>query len=151
MSGAIAFLAEHGLMLLGGVTALLLAGVAVAGVARRSPVVRQRVCELSVGAGMVWLVLACVPMPRVGFAVRVPEARRAVETREAVGGVEIPEELIVRPRAGVAAVHANRVQPVVAVAVRSEFDVRIWIARALLRGRWRARRGWRWGRWCCGG
>lgn len=66
MSGIVQLLAEHGLMLLGGATALLLAG-AVAALVVRSPVHRQRICELSVLATLAWVGLAAIPLPRVKF------------------------------------------------------------------------------------
>src|SRR3954469_3121119 len=68
VDAAIEFLAVHGAMLVCGVTALLLVvGMAVALCARRSAVLRQRGCEMGVLAALVWLVLACVPVPRGGW------------------------------------------------------------------------------------
>ena len=60
---AVAFLAAHGGLLLIGTTGLLAAG-AVAARLQRSPLHRQRLCELTVAATVVWVVLACVPMRR---------------------------------------------------------------------------------------
>src|SRR5688572_12021883 len=63
MNAVIDFLAEHGPMLLAGVTALL--GAACAAVwATRSPAHRQRLTEAGVCACALWVVLACVPMQR---------------------------------------------------------------------------------------
>ena len=60
---AVAFLTAHGGLMLIGVTALL-GGGAVAARMQRSPLHRQRLCELTVAATVVWVVLACVPMRR---------------------------------------------------------------------------------------
>jgi hypothetical protein len=57
-------LADHGLVLLGGVSAFLAAGV-VAIRLQRSPLHRQRLGELTILCSLVWLVLACVPLPRL--------------------------------------------------------------------------------------
>jgi Zn-dependent protease with chaperone function len=73
--------------------------------AARSVVIRQRVCEAGVVAALVWLVVASVPLPRVGW--KGDRQRREVTVaaaeRPAAGaakGVEIPRELIARPRVG---------------------------------------------------
>jgi hypothetical protein len=70
--------------------------------AARSVVIRQRVCEAGVVAALVWLVVASVPLPRVGWKVQegpreIVTARgpRSVALRD---DVEIPPELIARPR-----------------------------------------------------
>ena len=59
----VGFLADHGGTLLLGATALL-GGGALAARLQRSPVHRQRLGELTVASTMLWLALACVPMPR---------------------------------------------------------------------------------------
>jgi hypothetical protein len=61
------FVAGHGAMLLAGVTALL-AGGAIAARLQRSPLHRQRLGEITAGCTLLWLVLACVPLPRWGLA-----------------------------------------------------------------------------------
>ena len=63
MANVLGFLAEHGLMLLAGVTALLSAG-AIAAAMQRSPIHRQRLGELSILCTLLWLALACIPLPR---------------------------------------------------------------------------------------
>jgi beta-lactamase regulating signal transducer with metallopeptidase domain len=63
MSAPADFLAEHGLMLICGVTALLSAG-AVALAMQRSPAHRQRLGEIVVAAALLWIILACIPLPR---------------------------------------------------------------------------------------
>ena len=73
-----ALLADHGVMLLAGTTAFLGAGV-VAVRLQRSPVHRQRIAELTIACTLAWLILACVPMPRLewnwpGRAQAVPSA-----------------------------------------------------------------------------
>ena len=57
----IQFLATHGLMLLGGSTALMSAG-AVALAAQRSPAHRQRLGELTLLCTLLWSICACVPL-----------------------------------------------------------------------------------------
>jgi beta-lactamase regulating signal transducer with metallopeptidase domain len=57
------FVAEHGAMLLAGVTAMLGAGAAAVRF-QRTPIQRQRLGELTVACTLLWLVLACVPLPR---------------------------------------------------------------------------------------
>src|SRR2546430_17322564 len=104
MSQLSEFFAAHGWMLAWGVTALLVCGALVAAVVR-SVVLRQRVCELCVLGALVWLVLASVPMPRVGWtrdAAREVKSIR-VEQPAAIGIVEIPPEIIAKPRAASAA------------------------------------------------
>lgn len=65
MSGVLLdFLVRNGPMLLTGVTALLLAGCLLAS-ACRSPLHRQRVCELSVLAALAWAIAASLPLPRL--------------------------------------------------------------------------------------
>src|SRR5579862_7962723 len=63
MSGPAEFLADHALLLCGGVSALL-AGGAAATAMQHHPVHRQRLSELIIGCVLVWLILACIPMPR---------------------------------------------------------------------------------------
>ena len=63
MNALVGFLGSHGLMLLAGASALLVAG-ALAASAQRSPIHRQRLGELSLLCTLLWLVLACVPLPR---------------------------------------------------------------------------------------
>jgi len=103
MSAIVQLLAKNGLMLLGGATVLLLAG-ALAAMVVRSPVVRQRICELSLLATGVWVVLACVPLPRVAWEraeikPRFNQGELAVESEAIV----IPPELISKAHAAVVA------------------------------------------------
>src|SRR5205807_1326723 len=58
-----AFVLAHGLMLLAGGSAMLLAG-AVAAWMPRSPLHRQRIGEMTLLCTLVWLLVACVPLPR---------------------------------------------------------------------------------------
>jgi beta-lactamase regulating signal transducer with metallopeptidase domain len=60
---AVDFLAAHGGVLLAGGTALLAGGAAAARL-QRSPVHRQRLCELAIASTVLWLALASVPMRR---------------------------------------------------------------------------------------
>src|SRR4051794_21759699 len=103
MSAITQSLANHGAMLLSGATALLLAGgFAVA--LLRSPVLRQRICELSLVATLAWVVLASIPMPRVGWE-RGDDASNVVSNAP-TGNSEamtIPAELIAKPQAANAA------------------------------------------------
>jgi beta-lactamase regulating signal transducer with metallopeptidase domain len=63
MSTVSDFLGQHGVMLIGGVTALLSAGT-LAVVMQRSPAHRQRLGETVIAATLLWVVLACIPLPR---------------------------------------------------------------------------------------
>jgi hypothetical protein len=60
------FLAEHGGMLLLGTTVLLGAGT-LAMRLQRSPVHRQRLGEITIACTLLWVVLACLPLPRVAL------------------------------------------------------------------------------------
>lgn len=64
MNPAVDFLVEHGPMLLAGTTCLLSCGT-LALAAARQPVHRQRTGELTVVAVLLWLLAACVPLPRL--------------------------------------------------------------------------------------
>src|SRR3989442_263311 len=115
MSGLNAYLAEHGVMLLSGVTALLVTGVFGTAIVR-SPLHRQRICELTVLATVMWIVLACVPLPR--FDLHANRTASASAADDAGSKVEltvadIPVELIAKPQAAIQdsvkiAVHAPR-------------------------------------------
>ena len=59
-------LAAQGVVLLAGVTGFLAAG-AVAVRLQRSPIHRQRLADLTVACTLAWLVLACVPLPRLSL------------------------------------------------------------------------------------
>ncbi len=63
MSVLIQFLVGHSAMFLGGATCLLLVG-AIAVLAVRTPIHRQRMGEMTILAVLVWLILACLPLPR---------------------------------------------------------------------------------------
>lgn len=63
MIWAIQFLGDHGFMLLGGGTAFLSAGT-VALAAQHSPTHRQRLGELTALCTLLWIIAACVPLPR---------------------------------------------------------------------------------------
>jgi hypothetical protein len=69
----VSFLARHGGMLLAGSTLLLALG-GLGTLLHRSPVHRQRVGELTVLAVLLWIVLACVPLPRVAVDALRPAA-----------------------------------------------------------------------------
>jgi beta-lactamase regulating signal transducer with metallopeptidase domain len=92
LTAATGFLAEHGATLLAGTTALLAAGAVGAAAARRSPVHRQRISELAVGAALAWLVLACVPMRRVDWG-GVARVEKNAVAPAALDVTEIPTEL----------------------------------------------------------
>ena len=68
------FVAGHGAMLLAGSTALLAAGT-LAGRLQRSPIHRQRLGEFTVGCTLLWVVLACVPLPRLAPVTGGPRNR----------------------------------------------------------------------------
>ena len=130
MTRVIAFLVEHGPMLVSGTTVLLLLGT-LATVLSRAPLHRQRIAELSVLATLVWLVLACLPLPRATFnranhppianvgAVGVSSGARFTVS-------EIPPELIARPRKTVVAPAMDEMP--------KRADLRPWIAWAFLGG-----------------
>src|SRR5689334_20045080 len=100
MDAVLRFLAENGAMLLAGVTAFLALGCLAAAAACRSPAHRQRICELALLATVGWAVLACIPLPRVGWSTAVTPARSGAVARPApVTVAEIPPELIARPGA----------------------------------------------------
>jgi protein involved in polysaccharide export with SLBB domain len=160
MSEMSGFLWAHGGMLAWGVTLVLGCGALAVGMlgwvmpAARSVVVRQRVCELSVVAGVVWLVVASVPLPRVGW--RAEERPREVagvaapQAVEVTGSVEIPPELIARPRvveearrgeeaargreAEVTPKAEAQVQTPVVAAKRARMDWGLWLARLFVGG-----------------
>jgi hypothetical protein len=67
INAAVDFLVAHGPTILTGGTLLLAAG-ALATVAQRSPATRQRAAEMTILGLVVWLVLACVPLPRHDFS-----------------------------------------------------------------------------------
>src|SRR5687768_14910530 len=87
---AVEFLCANGAMLLGGVTALLLAGC-VGALLCRSPLHRQRVCELSLLASIAWAVVACVPLPRWDWE-RKPVERSAAAPKVLTAPVELRSE-----------------------------------------------------------
>jgi hypothetical protein len=130
MTRVIAFLVEHGAMLATGATVLLLLGT-LATLLARAPLHRQRIGEMSVLATLAWLVLACLPLPRVGFH------RAADRPTQSVGAIgvpseaeltvsEIPAELIARPqKTVVVSPPEDRRKPV---------DLRPWVAWAFLGG-----------------
>ncbi|HZN68608.1 MAG TPA: M56 family metallopeptidase [Tepidisphaeraceae bacterium] len=60
------FLADHGGMLLLGTTVFLGAGT-LAMRLQRSPVHRQRLGEITIACTLLWVVLACLPLPRVAL------------------------------------------------------------------------------------
>jgi beta-lactamase regulating signal transducer with metallopeptidase domain len=101
MSEPIQFLTQHGPMLIMGITALLLVG-AMATAVLRSPVHRLRVCELSVLATLAWVVLACIPLPRLTWHTpNIPHASAIVPPASSSAPsttprVEIPPELIAK-------------------------------------------------------
>jgi hypothetical protein len=168
------FLLAHGWMLACGVSALLVCGALVAALVR-SVVLRQRVCELCVLGAMVWLVLASVPMPRVGWTVEAGgvEPLIRVERSAPVRVVEIPPEIIAKPQAVTAVAAPRSLEIADPVEVKKAIDWRDLSARGFLagalicvgwlmlgrivlwrmiRGRWRRRRGWcGWWRRCRGG
>ena len=90
-------LTEHGLVLCNGVSALLAIGALVILATRRSPIHRQRICELTVAAAMLWSVLVLLPLPRWSSPLSpistVPETvreRRSVATHEPVADATNP-------------------------------------------------------------
>jgi len=104
MTVAARFLADHASMLLLGTTAMLFVAV-LASALCRSPLHRQRAGELGVAATLVWLALACLPMPRVAWPARTllpvsaPSAVTQADVR-VVAPVEISPPLpAVTPRA----------------------------------------------------
>ena len=131
MMRVVAFLVEHGAMLATGATVLLLLGT-LATLLARAPLHRQRIGEMSVLATLVWVVLACLPLPRVGFtrpadrptpnvgAIRVPSEVELTDS-------EIPAELIARPQRPFAAAAFEK-------SARKHVDLRPWVAWAFLGG-----------------
>jgi beta-lactamase regulating signal transducer with metallopeptidase domain len=145
VDAAIQFLSAQGVMLVYGVTALMLAGAAVALCARGSAaVLRQRACEMGVLAALAWLVLACVPLPRMGWG--GPGADGSVDGSISgdarkpltLSALEIPRELIAKPQAGRETVLEYRSllpsQAVAVIAPRTELDWRAGIARVFVVG-----------------
>ena len=63
MTQVLDFVAQHGLMLLGGITALLFAGT-LASAMQRSPAHRQRLGEIVIASTLLWIIAACIPLPR---------------------------------------------------------------------------------------
>lgn len=120
MNALLGFLVEHGLVLVIGTTAVLALGVVVM-TCQRSPVHRQRVGELTVAAWLVWVVLTCVPLPRMSFDVPYSSASTtSIETpaeRIDAATIALPEELI----AATVPVDAQR-QPAIPVAGVIESD-----------------------------
>jgi beta-lactamase regulating signal transducer with metallopeptidase domain len=125
MMQMIAFLVEHGAMLASGASVLLLLGT-VATLSTRAPLHRQRIGEISVVAALVWLVLACLPLPRVALTrptdpvnPRVGAIAVARESQFTIS--EIPAELIARPQKSI-------VTPTFETSYRKSPDVGRWIA-----------------------
>lgn len=77
MKAMLEFLVGHGGMLLIGVSAVLLFGVVLVMV-QRQPIGRQRVAEGTMMVCVVWLILACVPLPRFVFN---PDRKKPAPTR----------------------------------------------------------------------
>ena len=90
MKTILEFLASHGGMLLIGVSAVLLLGVALVMV-QRQPIGRQRIAEGTMGVCLIWLVMACVPLPRLVFDVdqKKPAPTRTLEMYEPAAGDEV--------------------------------------------------------------
>jgi multidrug efflux pump subunit AcrA (membrane-fusion protein) len=66
MNAVLDLIANHAPSLLCGATLILAGGVAV-GLVIRSPAYRQRWAELTVGASLVWIVAAMIPLPRASI------------------------------------------------------------------------------------
>jgi hypothetical protein len=103
MNALVGFVVEHGVVLLTGTTVILALG-AVVMTCQRSPVHRQRVGELTVAAWLAWLVLTCVPLPRVSLdaaPTQIPgtETEAPTVVSEPIGVAEPapPSELLTRP------------------------------------------------------
>lgn len=122
------FLADRGGMLLLGSGGLLALG-SCALLLTRVPIHRQRLCELTLLSTVGWLVLACLPLPRLSIRSLLPSSlswpataraviRLAAEQPSAVVGVSGPVELGAgnRPAAAVPKLEAFRAGPVQADA-----------------------------------
>lgn len=135
MSAVLKMLTENGLMLLEGVTAWLLAG-SLAAMVIRSPVHRQRVCELSVLAALAWIVLAIIPMPRFALKTKgvgsVPLVH--VDPTPAPAPIEIPPELIAKPQSGKLAKQDASIARAIAAIPERRIDVAAMLSRAYLAG-----------------
>ena len=132
MSAIIQLLAEHGLMLLGGATALLLLGTGAA-LCVRSPVHRQRLCKLSIVATLTWIVLAAVPLPRMNIE-RTQTKAPTVEHGQSTAPIEvfqIPPELIAKSQLSHAAALPGPIHP---APLAPPIDRRIVIAHAYVAG-----------------
>jgi len=82
------FLAVHGAMLVVGVSVLLgLASLLV--VVQRQPIHRQRIAEASMVLCVIWLILACVPLPRFTVDRKKPAPVRTLELYEPQAGDEV--------------------------------------------------------------
>src|SRR4051812_22933832 len=90
MKTILEFLVSHGGMLLVGVSAVLALGVALVMV-QRQPIARQRIAEGTMVVCLVWLVMACVPLPRVAFSLdrKKPAPVRTLEMYEPAAGDEV--------------------------------------------------------------
>jgi beta-lactamase regulating signal transducer with metallopeptidase domain len=73
MKAVLDFLAEHGAMLLAGTT-LLLALALVLVLVHQQPIHRQRIAESSMVLCVLFLILACIPLPRFSFDKKAPTA-----------------------------------------------------------------------------
>ncbi|HEV8291225.1 MAG TPA: hypothetical protein VGP94_04860, partial [Tepidisphaeraceae bacterium] len=88
MRALLDFLVVHGPMLLVGVT-VLLALAAVLVVVHRQPIHRQRIAEATMVVCMIWLILACVPLPRLSVDRKKPAPGRTLELYELQAGDEV--------------------------------------------------------------
>jgi hypothetical protein len=142
MTAVLEFLAHNGPMLAGGASALLAIGVLLA-LACRAPLHRQRVCETTVACALAWVVLACVPMPRVEWRDSrriVPAPMRAMALSNAatsrapvkIAVADIPPELVAK-LSDPPVQHFEWARAKPAVAPRS-IDVGRWLAAAWLVG-----------------
>jgi hypothetical protein len=123
------FLAEHGPMLLVGVTALLTTGC-VAAAACRSPLHRQRISELSLIVAIAWALLACIPLPRADWTpTQTPATVAAPPAVRLPTITEIPAELL-------AGSPSPRGEPVMAAPIdhASSSNMGGWLAAAFLTG-----------------
>src|SRR5258706_9422629 len=82
------FLANHGPMLLLGVTALLALALALVFV-HQQPIHRQRIAESSMVLCVLFLVLACIPLPRFSFERKAPLAPRPLQLYTLQPGDEV--------------------------------------------------------------
>lgn len=134
MSAIIQLLALHGFMLLSGATALMLVGAGAAFFVR-SPVHRQRVCELCIVASLAWIVLAAVPLPRMNIErhqATAPPVQHG-QSKAPIELFQIPPELIAKSKVPHLTARPAPIQPMPKSPSRS-IDPRVAMASVYIAG-----------------